>query len=81
MRSTTRKRSTSKLLWCWLCFLLPKMYEGLTGFYKGFIPNLLRVTPACCITFLVYETMIAAFARQKMLGTSIELEEEKKTRG
>lgn len=56
-------------------------YEGLTGFYKGFIPNLLRVTPACCITFLVYETMIAAFARQKMLGTSIELEEEKKTRG
>lgn len=50
-------------------------YEGLTGFYKGFIPNLLRVTPACCITFLVYETMIAAFERQKMLGTSTELEE------
>ncbi|KPP64723.1 Mitochondrial folate transporter/carrier-like, partial [Scleropages formosus] len=29
--------------------------EGLIGFYKGIVPNLLRVTPACCITFVVYE--------------------------
>ncbi|XP_071854011.1 solute carrier family 25 member 32-like isoform X2 [Apostichopus japonicus] len=32
-------------------------YEGLPGFYKGMVPNLLRVTPACCITFLVYEKL------------------------
>ena len=29
--------------------------EGGRGFYKGLFPSLLRVTPACCITFLVYE--------------------------
>ncbi|XP_056154864.1 solute carrier family 25 member 32a [Lampris incognitus] len=31
--------------------------EGATGFYKGMVPNLLRVLPACCITFLVYENV------------------------
>ncbi|CAG0888656.1 unnamed protein product [Darwinula stevensoni] len=30
-------------------------YEGLRGFYKGLLPNLLRVTPATAITFVVYE--------------------------
>ncbi|KAJ6652250.1 hypothetical protein lerEdw1_012938 [Lerista edwardsae] len=29
--------------------------EGVHGFYKGMIPNVIRVTPACCITFVVYE--------------------------
>ena len=32
--------------------------EGVLAFYKGILPNLLRVTPACCITFVVYENMI-----------------------
>ncbi|KAA0702675.1 Mitochondrial folate transporter/carrier [Triplophysa tibetana] len=31
--------------------------EGLSGFYKGMVPNLIRVTPACCITFVVYENV------------------------
>lgn len=31
--------------------------EGTLGFYKGIIPNLIRVTPACCITFVVYENV------------------------
>lgn len=31
--------------------------EGLMGFYKGMVPNLIRVTPACCITFVVYENV------------------------
>ncbi|NP_001013354.1 solute carrier family 25 member 32b [Danio rerio] len=31
--------------------------EGLLGFYKGMVPNLVRVTPACCITFVVYENV------------------------
>ncbi|XP_072459427.1 solute carrier family 25 member 32 [Notamacropus eugenii] len=31
--------------------------EGIIGFYKGIVPNLIRVTPACCITFLVYENV------------------------
>ncbi|KAM4631323.1 solute carrier family 25 member 32a [Polymixia lowei] len=31
--------------------------EGALGFYKGIVPNLVRVLPACCITFLVYENI------------------------
>ncbi|XP_033116227.1 mitochondrial folate transporter/carrier-like [Anneissia japonica] len=31
--------------------------ESWRGFYKGMLPNILRVTPACCITFVVYENM------------------------
>jgi solute carrier family 25 folate transporter 32 len=29
--------------------------EGISGFYKGLGPNLLRVVPSSCVTFLVYE--------------------------
>ncbi|KAK4543081.1 hypothetical protein LTR36_005858 [Oleoguttula mirabilis] len=31
--------------------------EGLAGFYKGLGPNLVRVLPSTCVTFLVYENM------------------------
>ena len=31
--------------------------EGLTGFYKGMGPNLVRVLPSTCVTFLVYENV------------------------
>ncbi|XP_048697413.1 solute carrier family 25 member 32 isoform X2 [Caretta caretta] len=31
--------------------------EGVHGFYKGIVPNVIRVTPACCITFVVYENV------------------------
>ncbi|XP_062223774.1 calcium-dependent mitochondrial ATP-magnesium/phosphate carrier protein 2-like [Phragmites australis] len=31
--------------------------EGISGFYKGLVPNLLKVVPAASITYLVYETM------------------------
>ena len=33
--------------------------EGARGFYKGLWPSLVRVVPACSITFVVYENMIA----------------------
>jgi solute carrier family 25 (mitochondrial folate transporter), member 32 len=29
--------------------------EGMAGFYKGLGPNLLRVVPSSCVTFLAYE--------------------------
>jgi solute carrier family 25 phosphate transporter 23/24/25/41 len=32
-------------------------HEGLLGFYKGLVPNLLKVVPAASITYLVYEDM------------------------
>ncbi|CAN6177629.1 unnamed protein product [Urochloa humidicola] len=32
-------------------------HEGVYGFYKGILPNLLKVVPAASITYLVYEAM------------------------
>ena len=40
-----------------VCYSLLDRNEGATGFYKGIVPNLIRVTPACCITFVVYENV------------------------
>lgn len=35
--------------------------EGIIGFYKGLVPNTIRVLPGTCITFLVYERLAAFF--------------------
>nr|CAG8525005.1 8242_t:CDS:2 [Entrophospora candida] len=35
--------------------------EGFFGFYKGLAPNILRVLPGTCTTFLVYENMMEFF--------------------
>ena len=32
-------------------------HEGVAGFYKGLGPNLIRVVPSTCVTFLVYENV------------------------
>lgn len=37
--------------------------EGIGGFYKGLVPALFRVVPACCITFVVYEFVISELKR------------------
>ena len=37
--------------------------EGIGGFYKGLVPALCRVVPACCITFVVYEFVIKELKR------------------
>ena len=37
--------------------------EGVGGFYKGIVPALCRVVPACCITFVVYEFVIKELKR------------------
>ena len=37
--------------------------EGFQGFYKGLGPNLLRVVPSSCVTFLVYENTKAFLPR------------------
>ena len=36
-------------------FLCSVRDEGLSGFYKGIKPNLIRVIPACGLTFVIYE--------------------------
>lgn len=37
--------------------------EGIVGYYKGLLPNLLRVVPSTCVTFLVYENARWALPR------------------
>jgi len=37
--------------------------EGITGFYKGMVPTVCRVVPACCITFVVYEFVLKELKR------------------
>ncbi|KAF7493721.1 Mitochondrial folate transporter/carrier [Sarcoptes scabiei] len=39
--------------------------EGTKGFYKGLVPNLLRVTPACAITLVVYENISHFLAQSR----------------
>lgn len=41
----------------WDCIKKTYSYEGVIGFYKGLKPNLTRVIPACCITFVTYENV------------------------
>ncbi|CAI2192907.1 6160_t:CDS:2, partial [Funneliformis geosporum] len=42
---------------------IKKVYkaESILGFYKGLVPNVIRVLPGTCTTFLVYENMSAFF--------------------
>ena len=37
--------------------------EGVQGFYKGVVPNVVRVLPSTCVTFLVYENVKFYFPR------------------
>lgn len=39
--------------------------HGLIGFYRGFVPNLIKVAPANAITYIVYE-QIRQFLNVKM---------------
>jgi solute carrier family 25 phosphate transporter 23/24/25/41 len=39
--------------------------EGLVGFYRGLILNMLKVVPAVSISYLVYETVLKTFANEK----------------
>lgn len=41
--------------------------EGVSGFYKGLVPNLLRVMPQSAVTFLVYEAVLNALHHQSQL--------------
>ncbi|CDW98483.1 hypothetical protein [Sporisorium scitamineum] len=37
------------------CIRLTYTQEGLRAFYKGLVPNLVRILPGTCVTFVVYE--------------------------
>ncbi len=36
--------------------------EGLVGFYRGLVPNMLKVVPAVSISYLIYENMLKAMS-------------------
>lgn len=50
-RQYTSIRSTFKRIW---------RKEGSSGFFKGCIPNAIRVAPSAAITFVVYEAVMDA---------------------
>ena len=39
--------------------------EGIGGFYKGLVPNVLRVMPQSALTFLVYESVMRLLSKQR----------------
>mmetsp|Transcript_34013 Transcript_34013/g.40003 ORF Transcript_34013/g.40003 Transcript_34013/m.40003 type:complete len:89 (+) Transcript_34013:272-538(+) len=39
------------------CIKRTWMHEGVYGFYKGCLPNAVRVAPGAAITFFAYETI------------------------
>ncbi len=39
------------------CIRLTYTQEGLRAFYKGLVPNLVRIIPGTCVTFVVYENV------------------------
>ena len=39
------------------CIVSTWKYEGIKGFYKGLVPNLVRTVPASIITFYTYELL------------------------
>ena len=40
------------------CITRIYLKEGVIGFFKGCLPNALRVAPSAAITFVAYETML-----------------------
>ncbi|XP_039124812.1 calcium-dependent mitochondrial ATP-magnesium/phosphate carrier protein 3-like [Dioscorea cayenensis subsp. rotundata] len=54
--SSTAYKGMSDVFWRTL------QHEGLLGFYKGILPNLLKVVPSASITYLVYESMKKSLA-------------------
>ncbi|KAK7028227.1 hypothetical protein SK128_011428, partial [Halocaridina rubra] len=51
--------------------------HGLIGYYKGLLPNLLRVVPATALTFVVYEN--TCHYLMSFRPSEEPAEEEKKT--
>ncbi|KAN0062901.1 mitochondrial FAD carrier protein flx1 [Thecaphora frezii] len=55
------------------CIRLTYTQEGVRAFYKGLVPNLVRILPGTCVTFVVYENVSwglrgLAQRREKRLG-------------
>ncbi|GAC95336.1 hypothetical protein PHSY_002911 [Pseudozyma hubeiensis SY62] len=51
------------------CIRLTYTQEGSRAFYKGLVPNLVRILPGTCVTFVVYENVswaLKGLARRRM---------------
>lgn len=52
------------------CIQLTYRNEGVRAFYKGLVPNLVRILPGTCVTFVVYENVswaLRGLARRRIL--------------
>ena len=61
------------------CIRLTYTQEGLRAFYKGLVPNLVRIIPGTCVTFVVYENVswaLKGLARRRMLKEQQEKREQ-----
>ena len=45
-------------------------YEGLRGFYRGLVPQLMKTAPSSAITFLIYETTIKFINKAEVLAAN-----------
>ena len=45
-------------------------YEGIRGFYRGLIPQLMKTAPSSAITFLIYETTIKFLNKAELLAAN-----------
>ena len=43
--------------------------DGMLGFYRGLLPNIIRVMPATCLTFVTYENL-HRYLRTEEKGTT-----------
>ncbi|KAF2356904.1 Mitochondrial substrate/solute carrier [Trinorchestia longiramus] len=55
------------------CIAFTWRHHGVRGFYRGLVPNLLRVVPATAITFVVYEKIVGKLIKE---GSATEMPSE-----
>ena len=50
--------------------------EGIGGFYKGLVPNVLRVMPQSALTFLVYESVMRFLSKQRQAAEAAAAQQQ-----
>ncbi len=58
------------------CIRLTYTHEGVRAFYKGLVPNLVRILPGTCVTFVVYENVswaLKGLARRRMQKQQLQI--------
>ncbi len=63
IKARLQQRETGAARWrytgTWDCVLKIWRFEGLVGYFKGCVPNVLKTAPSAAITFYVYEQVVS----------------------